>query len=81
MFIFADDFSEVRDTITDFQDGIDRLNFIKVTGVSDTSDLTITDMTVEGISGVSIISASDEVFLQGVTAADIDNSDFLFGMG
>ena len=78
IFIFADGFSDLRDTITDFEDGIDRLNFLNVTGFTEVSDLTISDTSVDGTAGATIMFAGNEVFLEGIATADISNDDFLF---
>ena len=78
VFIFADGSSNTGDTVTDFENGIDRLSFINVTGVTDVLDLLILGYTDATTSGVVITTASTTVRLEGVALSDIDNSDFLF---
>ncbi|WP_174149233.1 calcium-binding protein [Leisingera sp. ANG59] len=70
-FVFADQFGS--DRVTDFEDGIDRLEF-DIEGIA-FSDLVITD--VSGDAQVSL-SGHGTVVLQGVTAALLTEDDFLF---
>ncbi len=61
------------DTVADFEDGVDRLDF---TG----SGLTFADLTVTaGTAGTTVSVGTSSILLAGVDAGLIDGSDFIFG--
>ena len=63
----------VRDVVTDFQDGVDHLDF-HATGLADFKSLKIV-----GTGNDALISWNgNEVLLVGVRAADLGASDFIF---
>jgi Ca2+-binding RTX toxin-like protein len=62
------------DTITDFRNGHDRIDARSLSGVDDLSDLSL----VQVDQSVMIARGSDILVLKGVTASDLDNSDFIF---
>lgn len=64
-----------RDTIKDFEDGIDVLDFSGHNGVTDMSDLVFIQ------SGNNVIidaGGPDEITLNNMTVAELDASDFIF---
>jgi len=62
------------DTITDFTDGADRIDLSENTGIASFSDLTIR----QSSGGVVIdLGSGDQIILRGVTASELDASDFL----
>lgn len=63
-----------NDTITDWQDGVDRMVFISDSGVSSFADLTITQ---EG-NDTLVTYVEGSVLLEGVNVADIDAGDFAY---
>lgn len=70
---FADSFS--TDTITDFENGIDLID-ISDYGILDfNAEVSIVD-TIDGAL-ISVAGTSQDIVLQGVLAADLDNSDFV----
>ena len=72
-FIFTDNWGD--DTITDFEDGGDLLDFRTVTGVDALNDLTI----FNDANGDAVVSfGNDSITLLGIDAADITAADFLF---
>ena len=77
IFVFNDDISEAgHDTITDFQDGKD-LNAIESFDVLPT----FADLSIGGGDGdavITVIATGQTITLEGVLAADIDESDFKF---
>lgn len=60
-----------RDTIRDFQNGIDK---ISVEGVRSVAGLTAW----AGVGGTWLDYGNGEVFLQGITRSQLDSSDFIF---
>ncbi|MCB1491182.1 MAG: hypothetical protein KDJ77_05190, partial [Rhodobiaceae bacterium] len=77
-FVFDDDWG--NDRIFDFADnGAEKIDFSSITGITQRSDLTITDGT-----GFAMISYTDgggwtgTVRVDGVTAAELQNNDFIF---
>ena len=72
-FIFTDNWD--NDTVTDFEDGADLLDFRLVSGVGGIVDLTIVD---DGSGNAVISFGSDSVTLTGIDVADITAADFLF---
>ncbi|MEI2383691.1 hypothetical protein [Breoghania sp. JC706] len=71
-FVFADDWG--NDLLLDFEDGAEVLDMTGVTGLTDFSQLTITDMGADTM----VSYAGDSIKLVGVASADVDFSDFLF---
>lgn len=71
-FVFDDGWG--KDKITDFDVDQDTLNFKAVQGVSDVADLTITT----NVQGIRITDGSDVVILQGLSAGDITDLEFIF---
>jgi len=72
-FVFEDNWG--ADTITDFAtDGREFLDFRGVSGVNAFSDLTIT----QGETGTEISFGEDTVWLNGLSAAEISQDDFVF---
>jgi len=77
VFIFLDDPTIIAlnaDNITDFQDGIDKIDLSLVTGLNTFSQLSITEN-----SAFTRVSFGDFVVinLMGIKAAQIDPSDFI----
>ena len=72
-FIFTDDWGQ--DTITDFEDGADLMDFRTVTGVDDISDLAIS-MNANGDAVITF--GTDTITLTGIDPANITAADFLF---
>lgn len=70
-FIFKKDFGD--DTITDFEDGIDKIN-MKKTGLS-FSDLTIAS---DGAGGSEITTSEGTITVENVLPGSLDASDFVF---
>jgi Ca2+-binding RTX toxin-like protein len=62
------------DTVTDFRNGYDRIDARNLSGVNSLSDLHV----VQVDQDVMIARGSDILVLKGVTASDLDNSDFIF---
>jgi Ca2+-binding RTX toxin-like protein len=62
------------DTVTDFRSGHDRIDARSLSGVNSLSDLHV----VQVDQDVMIARGSDILVLKGVTASDLDNSDFIF---
>ncbi|HEV2565203.1 MAG TPA: Ig-like domain-containing protein, partial [Microvirga sp.] len=62
------------DTVTDFRNGHDRIDARGLSGVDSLSDLHV----VQVDQDVMIARGSDILVLKGVTASDLDNSDFIF---
>ena len=62
------------DTITDWQDGLDRIEIGRQAGARRFSDLTITQQGDD----VHITTGEGEIILAGIDAADIGRSDFSF---
>ena len=71
-FIFDDGWG--KDKITDFNVDQDKLNFKAVLGVTEVADLTIT----ANAQGIRISDGSDVFILQGLSAGDISDLDFIF---
>lgn len=71
VFVFDAMLNEGRDTITDFQDGTDR---IKVAGAQ-FADLTIGD---DGTDAVVGLSGGTEIRLSGVSSSELGSGDFIF---
>lgn len=65
-----------QDTVTDFQNGLDKIRITGVAGVDDFGDLTVT---ANG-SGWAVVTFPDgsTMTLTGVTTAQIDASDFVW---
>ena len=65
-----------NDTVTDFQDGVDKIRIQGVAGWDDFSDVTVS---ANG-SGWAVITFSDgsTITLTGVLASAVDASDFLW---
>jgi Ca2+-binding RTX toxin-like protein len=61
------------DTITDFQDGLDRIDFSRMSGVA-FSSLNLT----QTASGVRVTLGADNLLIAGATLANITQADFLF---
>ena len=62
------------DTVTDFENGLDVMNFLGMGATFDT--LGIDNIT----NGVIVIFGSDGFILEGITLEQINASDFLFGV-
>ena len=63
-----------NDVINDFaNDGLEKINLLAVGGVTSLSDLTISD----GIDGAVIRYGSNTITVVGLSAVDLDASDFL----
>ena len=63
-----------RDTVSDFRNGQDRVDASCLSGVNQLSDLTLQQVG----NNVEIHHGNDVLVLQGVSAADLDKSDFIF---
>jgi serralysin len=64
-----------KDTVTDFQDGVDHIHISGVSGVNSFANVTVTT----DVSGWAMLNfGGGKVLLTGVTAAQVDASDFLF---
>jgi Ca2+-binding RTX toxin-like protein len=63
------------DTVTDFRHGLDRLDVSGLAGVADQSDLSLVQVGADTV----LWHGTDVLVLKGVTAADLDNGDFIFG--
>jgi Ca2+-binding RTX toxin-like protein len=65
-----------HDTVTDFENGVDKLRFTGMAGVDDFSDFVVT---TNG-DGWAVVTLSDgsSITLTGMLASDVDASDFLF---
>ncbi len=63
-----------RDTVTDFRDGEDRIDVRGLAGVENLSDL----HRVQIGADTAITHGDDILVLKGVTASDLDQSDFIF---
>lgn len=72
-FIFED--NSGRDRITDFQDGVDKINFKDVTGVSAFGQLTIFN---QGDNAIVKTNAGVTIVLLDTDAGSLDGSDFIF---
>lgn len=72
-FIFED--NSGRDRIADFQDGVDKINFKDVTGVSAFGQLTIFN---QGDNAVVKTNAGVTIVLLDTDAGSLDASDFIF---
>ncbi|MBC2837142.1 calcium-binding protein [Paragemmobacter straminiformis] len=69
------------DVITDFEDGIDRLRLTGLGGGTDAArfrGLVIRDVTIDGVDYAQISRGGHLIWLEGVDAADLTASDFLF---
>lgn len=64
-----------KDTITDFEDGIDLMDFGADASVTSLADLTITQ---NGTDVVINHGGSDEITLRNTDVSDIDATDFIF---
>ena len=63
------------DTITDFaNNGIEKINLFGVTGIEDIGDLTIADQA----GGALVSFGGNSILVLGVTATQLDSSDFIF---
>ncbi|PTW58862.1 T5SS/PEP-CTERM-associated repeat protein [Breoghania corrubedonensis] len=71
-FVFADNWG--NDLLLDFEDGVEIMDMTAVTGLTDFSQLTVTDMGADTL----VSYAGDSIRLTGVASADVDFSDFLF---
>lgn len=69
VFVFQQ--ADGRDTVRDFQNGVDR---ISVEGVRSVAGLTAW----AGVGGTWLDYGNGEVFLQGVSRSQLDSSDFIF---
>lgn len=86
LFVFADPVSYYdlpstltfgADTITDFQDGLDRISFIGNTTVDSLADLTISQ---SGTSTVLLVTGTtDQITLLNFSAANFNSADVIFG--
>ncbi|MBQ0823847.1 cadherin-like domain-containing protein [Microvirga sp. HBU67558] len=63
-----------RDVVTDFRADHDRIDASRLSGVDKLSDLHLTQVGHDTV----IDHGSDILVLKGVTASDLDNSDFIF---
>ena len=63
-----------RDIVTDFRNGQDRVDASGLSGVNHLSDLTLKDVG----NNVEIHHGNEVLVLKGVSAADLDQSDFIF---
>ncbi len=65
------------DLIRDFADGVDRIQLDGIAGVDDFADLSVS----AGASGWAVIGLPDgtTITLMGVTTAQVDAADFIFG--
>ena len=73
--IFVFDNGSHKDTITDFEDGIDLLDFSADGTINSTADLSITQ------NGADVLidhGQADEIILKNMNVADIDGTDFVF---
>ena len=71
-FVFADGMG--KDVITDFEDGVDTLDF-SAYGFTDISDLSLE---TQGTDVLITADAGDTVLLQNVDISELDNSDFIW---
>ena len=72
--VFAFQHKGGRDTVTDFRHGQDRIDATSLHGVNQMSDLTL----VQVGDNVEIHHGNAVLVLQGVSASDLDQSDFIF---
>jgi Ca2+-binding RTX toxin-like protein len=74
MFVFANGFG--TDKIFDFEDGIDHIKLSGITGVTSFSNVVVT----QDLFGNAVLSfgLNNSITLQGVSAAKVDASDFIF---
>lgn len=76
-FIFNAYFSGERDTVTDFEDGIDRIQVHGLTGANLAARFA--QMSISDTSGGALIVVNgQEILLEGVTASQLTISDFIF---
>lgn len=65
-----------NDTVTDFQNGLDKIRVTGIAGVDDFSDLTVAD---DGAGGTRITFPDGSTMtLQGVAVGQIDAGDFVW---
>ncbi|MDJ0823210.1 MAG: calcium-binding protein [Paracoccaceae bacterium] len=78
VFLFNNLVADGDDTITDFTVGVDQINLIGHPSIDTYAELNAADMTVNDVSGVMLYFGDSTIFLQNVTAAQLDNDDFIF---
>lgn len=66
-----------KDTITDFQDGIDRISFVGDSQVDSLSDLTISQSGSSTI--VTVTGTTDQIVLLNFAPANFTSADIIFG--
>lgn len=64
-----------QDRITDFQDNVDKIDLTRAFGITEFSDLTIS----QSGSDTIIAFSSDRITLSGFTATNLTAADFIFG--
>ena len=75
VFVFATGTN--RDTITDFEDGIDQIDLtgLAPAGITEFAHLAISD---NGVDAVVMLDGGNYVTLLNTLAADLDATDFIF---
>lgn len=74
LFLFTGTIGWGGDTITDFQDGTDKIDLSHAFGIDDFSDLT-----VSAIRGGTLVTfSSDSILLSGTASTNITAADFIF---
>ncbi|MFM2280228.1 MAG: hypothetical protein RLZZ444_2459 [Pseudomonadota bacterium] len=74
-FVFADSFGD--DTVTDFRNGVDKIDLSDCSGFSNFKALKAGHLTFEN-GGVLISNGDDTLFVAHLTKAQLDQSDFIF---
>lgn len=81
VFLFTGFLRGETDVVTDFEDGVDRLRLLGLTGATDAAKfrgLLIRDVTIGGVDYAEINRAGHVLRIAGVDAADLSPTDFLF---
>lgn len=78
VFVFGRSTAGDADVVLDFADGTDRLAFLSVPGADDAARFAAVAVAADDRGGVSLTVGGREVFLAGVSVAQIDASDFLW---
>jgi len=63
-----------RDVVTDYRDGLDRIDASHLSGVDSMSDLRVMQVAHDTV----IEHGTDILVIKGVNVSDLDNSDFIF---
>ncbi|MEO0321050.1 MAG: calcium-binding protein, partial [Pseudomonadota bacterium] len=78
LFVFADGFGvdEIRDF--DALNALEKIDLADVSDITDFADLMTNHLQVDANGVVRIVVGTDSITLTGVSASDLDASDFIF---